>query len=201
MPMLPATTDLMIAWVWLQMIRLNNSLRTIFTIPILFQPTLPIQNQSPGRANCRLTIILLSLSVMLTRKHFYMIMLVISILYLIPAFQIGSQATITHKMVGYLTGLATGTINSQLVLATNFQNCQTISNSPRLPNWKRRLSNFLPNLQLRRKISARSSINIFLRTSVSPPLISASCRMFTIRIIRFLSAPGNPAWSNNIQTA
>ena len=64
--------------------------------------------------------------------------------------------------------------NNQFSIGVNYQYSKLFSDQqfPQIMQIEKSFSNILPNLQFRRKISSRSSINIFLRTSVSAPAIS-----------------------------
>lgn len=67
-----------------------------------------------------------------------------------------------------------GDRNKQFSIGVNYQYSRLLSDQqfPNVASLDRSFSNFLPNLQFRRKLSLRSNLNIFFRTSVSPPSVS-----------------------------
>jgi len=67
-----------------------------------------------------------------------------------------------------------GDRDKQFSIGLNYQYSALHSDQefPMIGQVDKTFSNILPNLQLRRKLSSKSSINIFLRTSVNPPSIS-----------------------------
>ncbi len=67
-----------------------------------------------------------------------------------------------------------GDRTNQFSIGVNYQYSNLFSDQqfPSITRIEKSFSNVLPNLQFRRKISSRSSINIFFRTSVSPPSVS-----------------------------
>jgi hypothetical protein len=64
--------------------------------------------------------------------------------------------------------------DKQFSVGINFQHSDLFSDHtfPELTTVKRSFSNVLPNLQFGRKISPKSSINVFFRTSVNPPSVT-----------------------------
>ena len=86
-----------------------------------------------------------------------------------------------------------GDRNNQFFIGVNYQFSELL-NSQQFPQnaaLDKTFSNFLPNLQLRRKISRRSSIRIFFRTSVNPPSISQLQNVFNKNNPLIIST-GNP---------
>lgn len=67
-----------------------------------------------------------------------------------------------------------GDRDKQFSIGTNYQYSRLFSDQqfPDARRIQKSFSNILPNLQFRRKISIRSSVNIFLRTSVNPPSVN-----------------------------
>ncbi|HMG66047.1 MAG TPA: outer membrane beta-barrel protein, partial [Chitinophagaceae bacterium] len=67
-----------------------------------------------------------------------------------------------------------GDRNNQFLIGANYQYSKLFSDQqfPSVTSIEKSFSNILPSLQFRRKISARSSINVFLRTSVAPPSVT-----------------------------
>lgn len=67
-----------------------------------------------------------------------------------------------------------GDRDNQFSIGTNYQYSKLSSDQifPQAATINKTFSNILPNLQLRRKLSAKSSVNVFYRTSVNAPSIS-----------------------------
>ena len=96
-----------------------------------------------------------------------------------------------------------GDRNSLFSIGVNYQLSRLVNNQqfPETGSLDKTFSNFLPNLQFRRKLSSSSSINIFLRTSVSPPAISQLQNVFN-KNNPLLISTGNPnlkqQYTNNL---
>ena len=99
--------------------------------------------------------------------------------------------TMQHKTAVYHTVRAIE-INRSLS-GINFQYSKLSSDQqfPKVAGIEKSFSDFLPNLQFRKKLSLRSSINIFLRTSVSPPSVSQLQNVYNINNPLVISI-GNP---------
>jgi Outer membrane protein beta-barrel family/Carboxypeptidase regulatory-like domain len=67
-----------------------------------------------------------------------------------------------------------GDRDKQFSIGVNYQYSKLFSNQefPQVASINKSFSNLLPNLQFRRKLSSRSSLNIFLRSSVTPPSVN-----------------------------
>ena len=67
-----------------------------------------------------------------------------------------------------------GDRDQQFSIGVNYQHSALSSdqNFPLATSVNKTFSNFLPNLQFRKKLSAKASINIFYRTSVNPPSVT-----------------------------
>ena len=67
-----------------------------------------------------------------------------------------------------------GDRDQQFSVGVNYQHSKLSSDQsfPLLTSVNKTFSNILPNLQLRKKLSAKSSINVFLRTSVNAPSVT-----------------------------
>ena len=67
-----------------------------------------------------------------------------------------------------------GDRDNQFSAGVSFQNSNLKSDQvfPKIISVNKTFSNILPNLQLRRKLSAKSSINVFFRTAVNPPSVT-----------------------------
>lgn len=67
-----------------------------------------------------------------------------------------------------------GDRDKQFAIGVNYQYSKLFSDQefPQVASINKSFSNLLPNLQFRRKLSPRSSLNIFLRSSVTPPSVS-----------------------------
>ena len=67
-----------------------------------------------------------------------------------------------------------GDRNKQFAIGVNYQYSKLFSDQefPQVASINKSFSNILPNLQFRRKLSQRSSLNIFFRSSVTPPSVS-----------------------------
>lgn len=67
-----------------------------------------------------------------------------------------------------------GSRDRQFSIGANYQYSRLFSDQqfPEITRIEKSFSNVLPNLQFRRKLSPRSSINIFFRTSVTPPSVN-----------------------------
>ncbi len=67
-----------------------------------------------------------------------------------------------------------GDRDNQFAVGANYQYSSLMSDQvyPAVASINRKFSNILPNLQLRRKLSNRSSIRVFYRASVNPPSVS-----------------------------
>jgi hypothetical protein len=86
-----------------------------------------------------------------------------------------------------------GDRDQQISLGINFQYSKLSSDQqfPATGSIAKPFASFLPNLQFRKKLSLRSNLNIFLRTSVSPPSISQLQNVYNVNnplVIRI----GNP---------
>lgn len=86
-----------------------------------------------------------------------------------------------------------GDRNNQFFIGVNYQFSELMNSQqfPQTAALDKTFSNFLPNLQLRRKLSARSSIRIFFRASVTPPAISQLQNVFN-RNNPLIISTGNP---------
>jgi hypothetical protein len=86
-----------------------------------------------------------------------------------------------------------GDRNNQFFIGVNYQFSELLNSQqfPKNAALDKTFSNFLPNLQLRRKLSGRSSIRIFFRTSVTPPTISQLQNVFNKNNPLIIST-GNP---------
>ena len=75
-----------------------------------------------------------------------------------------------------------GDRDQQISVGINFQYSKLSSDQqfPAVAGIEKSFTDFLPNLQFRKKLSLRSSINIFLRTSVSPPSVSQLQNVYNI---------------------
>lgn len=78
-------------------------------------------------------------------------------------------------------------------IGANYQQSRLLSEQlfPQLLTVNKTFSNILPNLQLRKKLSAKSSINVFLRTSVNPPSVTQLQNVLN-RDNPLLQSTGNP---------
>ena len=86
-----------------------------------------------------------------------------------------------------------GDRDQQISVGINFQYSKLSSDQqfPKVAGIEKSFSDFLPNLQFRKKLSLRSSINIFLRTSVSPPSVTQLQNVYNINNPLVISI-GNP---------
>ncbi|HEV8506847.1 MAG TPA: outer membrane beta-barrel protein [Chitinophagaceae bacterium] len=86
-----------------------------------------------------------------------------------------------------------GDRDKQISVGINFQYSKLSSDQqfPAIGSIRKSFTDFLPNLQFRKKLSLRSSINIFLRTSVSPPSVSQLQNVYNVNNPLVISI-GNP---------
>lgn len=86
-----------------------------------------------------------------------------------------------------------GDRDKQISVGINFQYSRLSSDQqfPAVAGIEKSFTDFLPNLQFRKKLSLRSSINIFLRTSVSPPTVSQLQNVYNVNNPLVISI-GNP---------
>ena len=86
-----------------------------------------------------------------------------------------------------------GDRNKQISVGVNFQYSRLSSDQqfPAVAGIDKSFTDFLPNLQFRKKLSLRSSINIFIRTSVSPPTVSQLQNVYNVNNPLVISI-GNP---------
>jgi len=86
-----------------------------------------------------------------------------------------------------------GDKDKQISVGINFQYSKLSSDQqfPAVAGIEKSFTDFLPNLQFRKKLSLRSSINIFLRTSVSPPSVSQLQNVYNVNNPLVVSI-GNP---------
>jgi hypothetical protein len=86
-----------------------------------------------------------------------------------------------------------GDRDKQISIGVNFQYSKLSSDQqfPKVASIGKTFTDFLPNLQFRKKLSLRSSINIFLRTSVSPPSVSQLQNVYNVNNPLVISI-GNP---------
>jgi len=86
-----------------------------------------------------------------------------------------------------------GDRDKQISVGVNFQYSKLSSDQqfPAVGSIGKSFTDFLPNLQFRKKLSTRSSINIFLRTSVSPPSVSQLQNVYNVNNPLVISI-GNP---------
>ena len=86
-----------------------------------------------------------------------------------------------------------GDRDKQISVGINFQYSKLSSDQqfPAVAGIEKSFSDILPNLQFRKKLSLRSSINIFLRTSISPPSVSQLQNVYNINNPLVISI-GNP---------
>jgi len=86
-----------------------------------------------------------------------------------------------------------GNRGEQISVGINFQYSRLSSDQqfPAIASIGKSFTDFLPNLQFRKKLSTRSSINIFLRTSVSPPSVSQLQNVYNVNNPLVISI-GNP---------
>src|SRR6185369_15941382 len=86
-----------------------------------------------------------------------------------------------------------GDKDKQISVGINFQYSKLSSDEqfPAVAGIEKTFTDFLPNLQFRKKLSLRSSINIFLRTSVSPPSVSQLQNVYNVNNPLVVSI-GNP---------
>jgi hypothetical protein len=75
-----------------------------------------------------------------------------------------------------------GDRDKQFSVGINFQYSKLSSDQqfPAIGSIGKSFTDFLPNLQFRKKLSLRSRINIFLRTSVSPPSVSQLQNVYNV---------------------
>jgi outer membrane beta-barrel protein/carboxypeptidase family protein len=86
-----------------------------------------------------------------------------------------------------------GDRDKQISIGINFQYSRLSSDQqfPTVASIGKSFTDLLPNLQFRKKLSLRSSINIFLRTSVSPPSVSQLQNVYNVNNPLVISI-GNP---------
>lgn len=86
-----------------------------------------------------------------------------------------------------------GDRDKQISIGINFQYSRLSSDQqfPTVASIGKSFTDFLPNLQFRKKLSLRSSINFFLRTSVSPPSVSQLQNVYNVNNPLVISI-GNP---------
>ncbi len=86
-----------------------------------------------------------------------------------------------------------GDRDQQFSVGVNYQHSKLFSDQifPQLTSVNKTFSNFLPNLRLRKKLSAKSSINVFLRTSVNAPSVTQLQNVIN-RDNPLLQSIGNP---------
>jgi hypothetical protein len=86
-----------------------------------------------------------------------------------------------------------GDRDKQISVGINFQYSRLSSDQqfPAIGSIGKSFTDFLPNLHFRKKLSTRSSINIFLRTSVSPPSVSQLQNVYNVNNPLVISI-GNP---------
>ncbi len=86
-----------------------------------------------------------------------------------------------------------GDRDKQISIGINFQysNLSSDQQFPAVAGIEKSFTDFLPNLQFRKKLSRRSSINIFLRTSVSPPSVGQLQNVYNVNNPLVISI-GNP---------
>jgi hypothetical protein len=95
-----------------------------------------------------------------------------------------------------------GDRSNQFSIGVSYQYSTLFNNQqfPMMGTMEKSFSNVLPNLMFRRKISQRSSVNIFLRTSVSPPSISQLQNVFNKNNPLIISV-GNPNLKQQYNTS
>jgi len=86
-----------------------------------------------------------------------------------------------------------GNRDQQFSVGLNYQHSKLFSDQtfPQLTSVNKTFSNILPNLRLRKKLSAKSSINAFLRTSVNAPSVNQLQNVLN-RDNPLLQSIGNP---------
>jgi len=86
-----------------------------------------------------------------------------------------------------------GNKDKQISVGINFQYSQLSSDQqfPKIASIGKSFTDFLPNLQFRKKLSLRSSINISLRTSVNPPSVAQLQNVYNVNNPLVISI-GNP---------
>jgi len=86
-----------------------------------------------------------------------------------------------------------GNRDRQISIGINFQYSKLSSDQqfPRTGSIDKSFTDILPNFRFRKKLSLRSSINVFLRTSVSPPSVSQLQNVYNVNNPLVISI-GNP---------
>src|SRR6185436_1877006 len=86
-----------------------------------------------------------------------------------------------------------GDRGKQISVGINFQYSKLSSDQefPGIASIGKSFTDFLPNLQFRKKLSLRSSITIFLRTFVSPPSVAQLQNVYNVNNPLVISI-GNP---------
>lgn len=98
-----------------------------------------------------------------------------------------------------------GDRDQQFSVGVNYQYSKLSSDQsfPQITSVNKTFSNILPNLQLRKKLSAKSSINVFLRTSVNAPSVTQLQNVIN-KNNPLLQSTGNPdlkqQYSGNLVT-